>query len=154
MGFDTGGGAAPTNAEYVTASSDPSLSNETVISPASDILVSGSLGQSSEANPGFGSFRRPSANYSTYLLVRVIVNADSGNAAEAKITVDETGDGTDDYVAGRVYKDKDMGSNSFILVAGQTSVLLPANAQYKIKNVSDPDGLNRVRDVRETVIAP
>jgi len=154
MGLSTPstGGGAPTDAEYVTGSSNSELSNETVISPAGDILTSGSFGSTVSLSPGFGNFTQVDANNPSLVTIDGVAHTDGSTTGFISVDVDESGGTTADYTylvaqASRAFP----GSAG---VDGIVTLPLPAAAQYKIRNARDPDNSNKIRAVRATIITP
>jgi len=154
MGLSTPstGGGAPKDAEYVTGSSNSELSNETVVSPAGDILTSGSFGNTVSLSPGFGTFTQVSADHPSLLFGQVNVQTDGTSSGSIEVAVDESGGTTADYtiVAGTLNGNHSPGAVSVF----QFHLPLPAGAQFKVINDSDPNNFNSVLDVRAVVITP
>lgn len=80
MGFDTPGGGAPTDAPYLTSSSDPDLSNETVVNNPENVPTWTEDGNSPLSISGATSGSITLA--SSYKAVKVIV-VDTGQNNEA-----------------------------------------------------------------------
>jgi len=154
MGLNTpsGGGGAPTDAAYITGSSNSELSNETVVSPAGDILTSGSFGTSSPLSPGFGTFTQVSADKPSILLCRTSAFTDGNTAGDIRLKVDESGGTTPDYIGHRVLASKNLPSTT--VISEVNTILLPAGAQFVIDNFLDPTGDNAINLVRAAVITP
>jgi len=154
MGLSTpsGGGGAPADAEYVTGSSNSELSNETVVSPAGDILTSGSFGSSVSLSPGFDTFVQVDATNPSIVHGTVFVKTDSTTAGFAKVQVDESGGTSPDYEHGFVLADSNESSST--VARGNFTIPLPAGAQFQINNVSDPLNFNAIDTLRATIITP
>jgi len=154
MGISTPstGGGAPTDAAYVTGSSNSELSNETVVSPAGDILTSGSFGSTVSVQSGFGTFRQVDADNPSILYGEVAVQTDGNSDADVKVAVDESGGTTATYTIQAAFINSSHGGNSVSVV--QFSLPLPAGAQFKLINTSDPQGNNSVNKLRAVVITP
>jgi hypothetical protein len=154
MGLSTpsGGGGAPTDAEYVTGSSNSELSNETVVSPAGDILTSGSFGSTVSLSPGFGTFTQVSADNPALLTVEADARTNGGSSGRVKVRVDESGGTTADFsfIVAFAHASKGSGGVTF---SGVT-VPIPAGAQFEIFNKNDPTGDNAIRFVRAQIITP
>lgn len=154
MGLSTPstGGGAPTDAEYVTGSSNSELTSETVVSPASDILTSGSFGSTVSLSPGFGNFTQVDANNPCLLFGEVLIEGDGSTTANVSVSVDESGGTTPTYniKVGQV-------SNSASSRAQETpsfTLPLPAGAQFQIENSNDPANSNGISLVRALIIQP
>jgi len=154
MGLNTpsGGGGAPTDAEYVTGSSNSELSNETVVSPAGDILTSGSFGSTVSLSPGFGTFTQVDADNPSIVAVTALAETDGVTTAIVKVRIDESGGTTADYNL-TVTKANNIASGTF-RTEGSTTFLLQAGAQFEIQSDPDPNGNNILRAVRAVVITP
>jgi len=154
MGLSTPstGGGAPKDAEYVTGSSNSELSNETVVSPAGDILTSGSFGSTVSLSPGFGTFTQVSADHPALLIVQCFTETDGSSDAFVIVAVDESGGTTADYEF--IFARVDSGIGPGTPTDEAVTVLLPAGAQFKVVNSSDPNGNNKIRTARATIITP
>jgi len=154
MGLNTpsGGGGAPADAAYITGSSNSELSNETVVSPAGDILTSGSFGTTVSLSPGFDTFTQISADHPALLTVQCATETDGNTDALVILAVDESGGTTTDYdvIFARVNGVQRAGDRADEAV----TVLLPAGAQFQVENSSDPNGTNKIRTARATIITP
>jgi len=148
----TTGGGAPTDAEYVTGSSNSELSNETVVSPASDILVSGDIDGTIALSPGFDTFTQVSANHPALLTATTEAVTDGSTSAAIKLAVDESGGTTADYtfIVNFSPGSGSSGESGFNTI----SVLLPAGAQFEIRNSDDPRGENQIRTMRAQILSP
>jgi len=154
MGLSTpsNGGGAPTDAEYVTGSSNSELSNETVVSPAGDILTSSSLGKTTSRSPGFNHFVTLDANNPGILTVRADAETDGATLGTIVLRVDESGGTTPDYFLFIVRASTGLGSGG--VHSDTLTAYIPAGAQYAIDNDKDPNNGNSLDVVRETVISP
>ncbi len=154
MGFDTGGsgGGAPTDAEYVTGSSDPDLTNEVVRSPGSDILLAGSFGSTASISPGFGTWTTLDPDNPGWLIYRLRAVTDGSTSGQIEIDVDESGGTTADYTPVVCFTDNTHNSGTLLVEAGL--VYVPAGASFIIRNVNDPNGNNSIQASRELIITP
>jgi len=154
MGLSTPstGGGAQKDAEYVTGSSNSELSNETVVSPAGDILTSGSFGSTVSLSPGFGSFTQVSADHPSLLLLALKARTDGSSNGIVEVAVDEAGGTTADYTAVTLFADKDVGVKQKLFET--TTLPLPAGAQFIIKNIRDPRNFNEVSVARAQILSP
>lgn len=148
MGLNTpsAGGGAPTGAEYVTGSSSSGLSNETVVSPASEILTQDSFGNSQPVNISFGSFTVIDADNPTLFTAQITAVATNGTDADVDLLVDESGGTSRDYRLRVADADGDAGGT--ITDRAYITVPLPAGAAIKLLNEGDPDGSNSITDPR------
>jgi len=154
MGISTpgGGGGAPTDAAYVTGSSNSELSNETVISPAGDILTSGSFGSTVSLSPGFGTYTQVSADHPSLLFGEFFVDTDGNNNATIDMQIDESGGTTATYELRVATVSEQLSAGTS---ANQTvTIPLPAGAQFKVLNTKDPNGINQILVLRAVVITP
>jgi len=154
MGISTpsGGGGAPTDAEYVTGSSNSELSNETVVSPASDILTADTFATTAAATPGFGSFTTVSSTTAGFVTAVLSPETDGSSTAVMAVDVDQTGSGSADYTAAEVRASFELPAG--VATTSTVTVFVPAGGQYKIVNVSDPRGDNEILHVRHIALSP
>jgi len=154
MGLSTPstGGGAPKDAEYVTGSSDSELSNETVVSPAGDILTSGSFGTTTARSPGFDTFVTLDANNPGLAVIAATAESDGSTSGSVDLFVDESGGTTRDYFLPIVRAKAALGSSR--AVSDALLAYIPAGAQYQISNSFDPNNNNAIDTVRELVITP
>jgi len=154
MGLSTPstGGGAPRDAEYVTGSSNSELSNETVVSPASDILVSGDIDGKVSLSPGFDNFTQVDANNPSLLTVVVKAQTDGSTNGKIDIRIDESGGTTPNINHLHAFASQAASSQHTDISA--TTYPLPAGAQFKIANQSDPDASNSIRTVRAQILSP
>jgi len=154
MGLSTPstGGGAPKDAEYVTGSSNSELTSETVVSPAGDILTSGSFGSTVSLSPGFDSFTQVDASNPSLLIVTAFARTDGSSGSLVSLAVDESGGTTADWTTTIVRADADADA-SYDNRATMTAPL-QAGAQFQIDNTSDPAGSNQIDLTRALVITP
>jgi len=154
MGLNTpsGGGGAPTDAAYVTGSSNSELSNETVVSPAGDILVSDDIDGTVSLSPGFGTYTQVSSTAPALLTCRVTTKTDGSTSGSVRLDIDESGGTTADYSYIVSFAGLNLGSNA--VTNGIVTVSLPAGAQFRIRNSADPNGNNQIRQVRAQILSP
>jgi len=152
MGLNTpsGGGGAPTDAEYVTGSSNSELSNETVVSPAGDILTAATFATTANATPGFDTPTTVSANAAALVTIALDADTDGSTSARIEVQIDETGSGSADYTAGVCVAKPTLPQNTSI--HGTVTAFVPAGGQYEIVNVDDPRGANRILNVRHITL--
>jgi len=154
MGLNTpsGGGGAPADAAYVTGSSNSELSNETVVSPAGDILTSGSFGNTVSLSAGFDTYTQVDANNPSLLLVTITATTDGNTEARIQVNIDESGGSAVDYIALRAFV-SDSAAN-FESHSASSCVPLPPGATFEIENASDPNGSNKILLSRAVIITP
>jgi hypothetical protein len=154
MGIKTpsGGGGAPTDAEYVVNSANSALDSETVVNPASEILTSGDIGQSTSISPGFDTFTQVSATAPVFVDLLLRAETDGSTAGIIFIDVDESGGTTPTYSYQALFADSNGGNVLRVNIA--ESFLLPAGAQFRIRNDSDPNSGNAIILSRATIISP
>jgi len=142
MGLSTPstGGGAPKGAEYVTGSSNSKLSNETVVSPAGDILVSGDIDGTTALSPGLDSFTQVSSAHPALLTAIVAVQSDGSVPGQVQIEVDESGGTSPDYSV--IFAEADPQTSDSFFGTGAVTVLLPAGAQFQLANELNPAGGN------------
>jgi len=154
MGLNTlgGGGGAPTDAAYVTGSSNSELSNETVVSPAGDILVSGDIDGTTPLSPGFGNFTQVDANNPSLLTLVLKAVTDGNTNGRVDIQIDESGGTTPNIDHIHVFATTLTPSEATFIEVG--TYTLPAGAQFKIANKKDPRGEKEIRAARAQILSP
>jgi len=154
MGLNTPstGGGAPKDAEYVTGSSNSELTSETVVSPAGDILTSGSFGSTISLSPGFDTFTQVDANNPALVLVAVTTLTDGTTNASVTVDIDESGNGTATYTTPISSAATEAGDAFFS--KGSSLTPLPAGGQIRINNLSDPRGDNIIEAARALILSP
>jgi hypothetical protein len=154
MGIKTpsDGGGAPTDASYVTGDSDPTLSSEIVVSPASEILTSGDIGNSTAISPGFDTFTVASSTGPAFVAASGLAKTGGTANGRIKLAVDESGGSTADYAQTIAFAADAFGSAAFGV--GQATALLPTGATFSIENTADPVDKNQIESVRATLISP
>jgi len=100
---------------------------------------------STDPAPGFGTWIEADANRPVFLLIEIDTETDGSQEAAIFIDVDESGGTTEDYAIECRTEDSTDGTRENETV----SVLLPPGAQYRIRNVFDPKGLNSIQNVRQ-----
>jgi hypothetical protein len=148
MGISTpsGGGGAPADAEYVVNSASTKLDNETVVSPASDILTEGSIGTSITLSPGLDTFATVSATAPALLTVTAAAETDGGSFGKLRLAVDQSGGTTPDFSYRFVTASDQLPSGAREI--NSVTVMLQPGAQFKVENTGDPVNDNFIRDVR------
>jgi hypothetical protein len=109
-----------------------------------------SVQASQSLTPGFGSWTTADANKPVLLSVAAAVATTAGNPGEIQIEVDEDGGTTADYDLGVAFVDPTLGDGS--VLANDVTVPLPAGAQFRLVNTSDPTGGNNITEVRATPV--
>jgi len=154
MGLSTPstGDGAPKDAEYVTGSSNSELSNETVVSPAGDILTSDSFGTTTSISLSFGSFTQIDADNPALVILELFCQTEGANNATINVEIDESGDGTLTYKQQAAFA-----ASGHTSTVGDVSVALyyiPAGGQIKVVNKKDPIGNNGIRTARALILSP
>lgn len=109
------------------------------------------VGPTSAATPGFGTWRQVDADNSALLTVEATASTDGTSKGEVVLDVDESGGTTADYTLTVALADPDNAAG-VALADTLASLLLPAGAQYQIRNSSDPNAANTIDVVREVVL--
>jgi hypothetical protein len=112
--------------------------------------VSGGFDIITSTEPGlsFGTWRQASSSNDAIAIVGVYVVTDGSNIGRADIKVDESGGTSADYT---YYVRADTDGGSGFSNEATFTLPLPAGAQYRVVNASDPTGGNIFRPVREFV---
>jgi hypothetical protein len=154
MGISTpsGGGGAPTDAAYVTGSSNSELSNETVVSPAGDILTSGSFGTTKTVTSTLDTWFTVDSDNPALVSVETSTVAGSNTNGVIRAFIDTSGGTTADYDLTIGFASTGLGSGGDTM--GTTTITVPAGAQVRWNNSFDPNNSNSVRDARAQVIIP
>jgi hypothetical protein len=154
MGISTpsGGGGAPADAEYLTNSTDGTLINETVVSPASEILQSSDIGSSIDPGLSFGSFTQISSTAPVVLFLEMFTRSDGTNDGRIRVDIDESGGTTATY-DNRAGNAPAQGGTDFFQNE-TTTYVLPAGASVRVVNDSDPKAVNAIETQRATILNP
>lgn len=105
-------------------------------------------GPTSSAAPGFGTWRQASADAPALVTVAATAETDGAASGEVLLDVDEDGDDAAEYTLSvvEVVADHAAGTAFADALAG---VYLPASAQYRVQNSSDPNANNSLDTIRE-----
>lgn len=108
-------------------------------------------GPSDAATPGFGSWTPVDADRDALVTVGATVETDGASDGEVVLDIDETGDGNADYSLPVAVAVSDH-SAGVALSDALPAVHLPGGGQYRVRNVTDPNGNNTLDDVREVTL--
>jgi hypothetical protein len=142
---------APKDANYVVGSSDPDLTNETVVSPASDILTQGDFGSTTKLTPGFDSFVTVSNSAPALVAVSARAETDGTSRARIFLRIDESG-GTSFTYELRICRSS-PGDGAGNASASAATTIIPAGATIEVTNISDPNNGNDLLDARALVLS-
>lgn len=152
--------------QEMVADIDSTVLNTADASAASqgDVLQKGSSGQNltfgaitgqfsgttTAITPGFGTWTQESASDPVFLILELRAETDGSSLAEVTVQVDESGGTTVDYEFD-VFSLPELGSGGFLTETFQ--VYLPAGAQYRIDNTSDPNNGNSIEVARKITLS-
>lgn len=95
-------------------------------------------------SPGFGTWTTADPDRPVWLALEIHASTDGTTDGQVDVEVDENGDSTADYAFSTVSPSGVGGSETQYL-----KVYVPAGAQYRINNVSDPSLANAINVARQ-----
>lgn len=107
------------------------------------------LGGSTTITPGFASWTDVSVDRPGSIVIEASAQTDGTSEGSVVVDVDEDGGTSADYTL-QVAR-ADPGTGAGVTDTDSTRVVIPAGAQYQIRNVSDPNTANSINVVRQFI---
>jgi len=106
----------------------------------------GGFGASTALSPSFGSFFTPLPDSSGTVLIETEAQTDGTTNGTVEMDIDDSGGTTGDYTVVGAFADSDIPASTNIIHT--QTIPLPAGASVRIRNSTDPNNVNEIREVQ------